>query len=1354
MRAGNSFKHILTALIAVLVLGHFVLAGTYLTVRHYSYLLSENTEKITAVVFSKTGFQLDIQNLAVSWHGLNPLIAVEKLALQPGNGEQFDPAWQQQDIDTSLSASRVSVYIDLLATVLQRELRLYALQADNIRIAVEQNADGQWSLAGQPPSPAGRGFDGLDFINHLHLLDIQQLAVAAITDSAGKSSSVTILPQFRASLRRDNDQRQLLLQDVSANGATFSIAVESSGNLLDDQSRLDAHVVSSGHGISQWINLFADEWQLDALHAELWASKPQLQPARIKVQISDTAIRQTTAAQVKPENVFKNIAVLTDLLWAPENHLNAAWSDLSVTFRERDLQLADGELSLSLEPGKSSDIALTVDDIELSPLAEVLLSLDLLSDKHAAIVADLNPRGSLSGVSLIFAKEQPGGMQLQANLRNVAVQPWRGAPGGESISGRLVVSASDGYVELDSAEPFSMYFPDIYREPFIFNEASGKVSWEIGEERFFVRGDKLNLSADGGAIYGGDFEVNGGMKKGGAASQMRLEIGVNTARIEDLLKYVPYTVSERLIDWIASSGASGDVVDGGFIFNGSLRKSEDRYRNIQMFFNIEDTSLTFDSGWPRIDSVQGLLLVSPSVSQMTARHAMLNNLSLNDARIDVYTSKQTNYVDVNAAVGGEVKDVLHLLREASPTRHLNAYIGDWRGSGVVKDGQLQLRAPLVEEAAVNTQVDFAGYLSEAELQMQNLDLVLQQLHGPIAYSSERGLFSEQLDALLWSKPVSIQIGNYADDQQQAASNLRIDAAMSANAESIHQWLQQPLFGFASGEADFSLTLEHIQGASQLNIQSDLQGVAIRTPVPIYKQANTRLPLSLNWRISDAEQPLSLRLADTLEAKLAFNNFSLQGATIHLLEQKDDSLLHDKTVSQLEELSLYQAGQLTLSGTLELFNWTEWQQVIAQYTQYLDLFPDNDAGALLLAGNSLAINELILFDNQLQDLIVSFAEGDQAWTFDVESEMLKGKITFPLNFLEDDTEKTPATVVAADSDLPQIPDFVGVDERMLVDLDYLRLPSLERGIDSQRAVEIKKNLLDPADLQAMKVDINQLYFGQKSYGQWHFLLTSSSNTALIHNIRAVYSSLALRSDHDDGLLWAMDQSGDFESSLDLQITSEKFDIFLKSIARDENNLPLSAEQANIDLSLNWPAAPDQFSPEKLHGYIGFDLGEGRFFQASESATGVLKLIGLINFDTIVRKMQLDFSDVYKQGLRFDSIDGKVTLAEKHIDFSATPIRVEAPSSKFSLSGSADFNQSTIDAELVATMPIANNLPWLAALAGGLPVAAGTFIVTKVFDTQLDQFSSAVYEVSGDINNPQVRFKQLFEGKASSASAEAK
>ncbi|MEM0955316.1 MAG: AsmA-like C-terminal region-containing protein, partial [Pseudomonadota bacterium] len=133
----------------------------------------------------------------------------------------------------------------------------------------------------------------------------------------------------------------------------------------------------------------------------------------------------------------------------------------------------------------------------------------------------------------------------------------------------------------------------------------------------------------------------------------------------------------------------------------------------------------------------------------------------------------------------------------------------------------------------------------------------------------------------------------------------------------------------------------------------------------------------------------------------------------------------------------------------------------------------------------------------------------------------------------------------------------------------------------------------------------------------------------------------------------------------------------------------------------------------------------------------------NLTEIVRRLSLDLSNVYKSGVPFDTLQGDLRFQAGHID--VPNIDVRSRSSRLQFAGIAEAASETVEGELVATLPIASNLPWVFALVSGLPAAAGVYVVSKLFDDQMDRFSSAVYSVDGDWADPKVSFERIFDNK---------
>ena len=166
---------------------------------------------------------------------------------------------------------------------------------------------------------------------------------------------------------------------------------------------------------------------------------------------------------------------------------------------------------------------------------------------------------------------------------------------------------------------------------------------------------------------------------------------------------------------------------------------------------------------------------------------------------------------------------------------------------------------------------------------------------------------------------------------------------------------------------------------------------------------------------------------------------------------------------------------------------------------------------------------------------------------------------------------------------------------------------------------------------------------------------------------------------------------------------------------------------------------------LDGTIDVRMRKGRFLAASGSATGALKMLGIFNFENIIRRLRFDFSDLFSSGVSFDKMGGEFAFSDSTLTLS-DPLEITSPSSRFLTFGSVDLIQEQLDMELIATLPIASNLPWIAALISGLPAAAGVYLVSKLFTKQLERFSSAIYRVEGPWADPAVNFQRIFDNTA--------
>jgi uncharacterized protein YhdP len=192
-----------------------------------------------------------------------------------------------------------------------------------------------------------------------------------------------------------------------------------------------------------------------------------------------------------------------------------------------------------------------------------------------------------------------------------------------------------------------------------------------------------------------------------------------------------------------------------------------------------------------------------------------------------------------------------------------------------------------------------------------------------------------------------------------------------------------------------------------------------------------------------------------------------------------------------------------------------------------------------------------------------------------------------------------------------------------------------------------------------------------------------------------------------------------------------------------NLPqvMDSQSGRLDANIAWRAEPWAISKDNLNGDFKINLVDGNFYRTPGGAGTALKLVGLFNFANWLKRLQLDFSDVVGQNLAYNRLDGTLNFDHSVLSLNE-PLKIKMPSGKMTMAGDFDLDLETVDAQLVATLPVATNLPWLVGLTGGLPAALGVYATSKLVEKQVDRLSSISYKISGDWDDVKLAVDKIF------------
>ena len=88
---------------------------------------------------------------------------------------------------------------------------------------------------------------------------------------------------------------------------------------------------------------------------------------------------------------------------------------------------------------------------------------------------------------------------------------------------------------------------------------------------------------------------------------------------------------------------------------------------------------------------------------------------------------------------------------------------------------------------------------------------------------------------------------------------------------------------------------------------------------------------------------------------------------------------------------------------------------------------------------------------------------------------------------------------------------------------------------------------------------------------------------------------------------------------------------------------------------------------------------------------VRVASLFNFSQVLRRLQLDLSDVVQKGLSYDSIRLSPDLNEGIVSMNE-PAVIEGTGALFRFVGTLDLKSNRVDGQMIVTLPIEQSLPW--------------------------------------------------------------
>ncbi|MBB63350.1 MAG: TIGR02099 family protein [Pseudomonas sp.] len=1173
---------------------------------------------------------------------------------------------------------RLILVPDIAESLLARQPILRSLTLVGLHLGLVEGRDGGWAVKGLPQRSQGPVPDIERILRGLQAVHLLALEDSQVTFEPA-GGPVATLSYVALALRSSADDWRLDGRTVLPDGQTLSLALRARGKASAwREAEADLYLSLPQSDWAAWL----PKRSVGDWQLQALQAGGELWARWERGGLARAAARLNAAHLVAGYQARASV-VLDDL--AADLYVDRqAGGDYRLQAERLSFDLGEQRLAetrLVVQRGAASgDWALRIDRLQVAPLAALAQALAPLPEAGLETLNALAPQGMLQDVRVAFrpGRSDEERLRYSARLDDIRIGDHHWIPAVEHASGTVSGTQYRGQLRLDSRD-FSLQLAPLFPEAWAYRQARGTLSWRLDEEALTLVGSALQLEGEEGRLAG-DFLIR--LRRDPAAEDyMDLRVGLSDGDARFAGKYLPSrspALSPALKDWLEQAIRGGTIEQGYFLYQGALNRGAPA--------EARSMGLYF-----KVHDAE--LAYRPG---WPALRGGRGEVLIEDSGIRVRLAEgqilDSQVRDVRASIPREVDGPLQLAIQGAVTSSVadaltllrdapmgtQALFAGWQGEGRL-EGQLDLQIPLAQGGKPRVAVDF--HSEEARLSIPQPALAFDQLSGSFRYDSERGFSAERFSAQAFGRSVR---GRAVATGSSGAPSTRIEAQGSIALERLAQWLgiEQPLP--ISGELPYQLRLGLDGADSLLQIDSSLLGASIDLPAPFGKAAGVRRDTSLRMTLQGPERRYSVR-----HGELAALNFA---APAEDWRQGRGELRLGPGAAVLPSRS-----GLRVRGRLDQLELQAWQAARERYLA--DAGGAAPAGGLL-RGAELRIERFQGFGTDIAGLDVDLQRLTGAWSLGLRSDTISGRLELP--------DAPGATLTA--------------------DLQQLRLPAASPQADGGDRPD-PLAAVDPGSLPPMDIRIAQVWQGDARLGPWALKLRPRESGVTFSDVDLELKGLKLQGSGS----WAAGRTR-YQGRLS---GSNLADVLLAWGFAPST----TSESFRLDVDGSWPGSPAWFALSRYSGTLEPRLRKGQFVEL-EGGTQALRVFGLLNFNSIGRRLRLDFSDLFGKGYSYDRLTGSL-VARDGVYRTEKAVTVSGPSSNLELSGTLDMVADRIDAKLLVTLPVSNNLPLAALIVGAPAVGGALFVFDKLLGDRVARFASVQYNVEGPWQSPRITFDKPFE-----------
>lgn len=873
-----------------------------------------------------------------------------------------------------------------------------------------------------------------------------------------------------------------------------------------------------------------------------------------------------------------------------------------------------------------------------------------------------------------------------------------------------------------------------------FDQLSGDLQWKVEAGHLRVNLPNLrfaNADAQGEAQLQWQTDAAGPRFPGVLDLQGSLSRALGT-RVH---RYLPSVLDPALRAYLRDALVAGTASGVKFRVKGNLRDfpfDDPKLGEFRISANVHNASYAYAPAsilpkgslpWPMLTQLSGELLIDQGVLQIKgARGAVAGGTGLQISKADAVISHLYHdaVLQVNAEAKGPLAEVLGLVNGSPLGAITNKVLAHASASGLA-DYRLKLGLPLtaVEHPSVQGSVTLAGN----ELQLSPDTPRLSRLRGVLSFT-ENGFSVAAVQARALGGDVRIEGGmnglgaapGGVGASPASASVLRLQG--SASAEGLRQagelGFVSRLAKYASGSAAYTAVVGQRAGVPELQISSNLVGLALSLPAPLAKAAEVPLVLRLETSAVRSAMSAGAVTQDQLQLDL--------GRLVNIVYVRDITGPQAQVLRGAIGVGLAadEAAPLPQDGvvaniSLAALDLDAWTQVLSQASG-TDLSastlaaqgPDARAGSMGYLPTTMAVRarELVVGGRKLNQVVVGGGREGLLWRANLEATELSG-------YLEYRQSAGPAAGRV-----------------------YGRLVRLALGQSTAQEVE---NLLDeqPATIPALDVVVEDFELRGKKLGRVEIDAVNLGGTGArdvprewrLNRFNILTPEAVLTASGNWVAINAQSGSAPRRSAKERRRTVLNFKLDMRDAGELLNRFGMTGVvrrgHGRIEGQVAWLGSPLSLDYPSLGGSFNVNVESGQFLKAEP---GIAKLLGVLSLQSLPRRLALDFRDVFSEGFSFDFLRGDATIEQGIAR--TNNLQMKGVNAAVLMEGQADLARETQALKVVVVPEINAGSASLIASAINPLVGLSTFLAQMVLRKPLIEAATQEFFIDGTWVDPRV------------------